>query len=72
MGIKMTDVSATPRPDHEFKEALEEVRKWLVADAASKDKEIMLRVLHYPVILDGLIELLTIRELIRKRREERK
>lgn len=71
MGIKMTDVSGTARPDHEFKEALEEVKKWFVVDAASKDKAIMLRVLHYSVILDGLRELLMIRELIRKKREER-
>ena len=72
MGIKMVDVSGTPRPEHELKEALEEVKKWLVADAVSKDKAIMLRVLHYPVILGGLRELLMVRELIRKKREERK
>ena len=72
MGIQMTDVTGTPRPDSQLREALEEVKRWFVVDATSKDKKLMVRIMQYTVIMDGLKELLTIRELLRKRREEGK
>ena len=66
MALEFVDKSGEPRTDEEIREAIEAIKKDLVEGDLSPLK------IHYLVIVDGLTELLSYRELIAKLKEKKK